>query len=237
MKQIVFIGIIVIITIAAAACTPKNRETAPSLSSSEIEVESSAVETQDTEIILSMNIDFNNKIIPVNIYYSILEYVTNINKAVFDYDDITQVISFSNLQYDNETGSFYISYNDYNFDGFLDINVVIEHVNNAENNIFLYNSQTKSYVASSELSGEGSISLNLEAQTVETKHFITGSIFTSREYKWENGQFKLIGTENQEWDSTLEKYMLTIRTLLIDGSWAEERVEADPDTLKEFTWD
>ena len=195
--------------------------------------QTSAPAEAETSSSIEYSVEFNNETIFVTAFHTAInDWEYSVDKAVFIYDGITHTIPLG-----IEIGElgYNIIADDYNFDGFMDINFInyISQWVSTNDYIYLYNVQTKSYSLYNELSGNGSIVINSETQTIkQTKQvFSTGlEDYSSKssEFKWENGELKLIRSENIEYDETLEMHIGTTRTLQNDGTWVEEKKQAKP---------
>ena len=83
-------------------------------------------------------VKFNNKTIPITVFYSSKnDYGSNLDKVVFNYDDVTHTINLNGMEFDNEMYNGSIKAVDNNSDGFMDISI--------NDYISIYNPQTKNY--------------------------------------------------------------------------------------------
>ncbi|MCL2443706.1 MAG: hypothetical protein FWD13_09645 [Treponema sp.] len=195
-----------------------------------IEHEIEEVQSVTDEQFSVYNVTFKNETITINAFItetSPLEHggVHYLDKIVFNYDGITQTIHTDGMLFATEAGSGYFAAEDYNFDGFMDIKVGLTMSYSGTYNVYLYNPQTKSYSLQNELSrygdnlpsGHGDIEINEERKTIKRFETVGNHEYQydSREYKWENGQLKLIRTER------VIETTRTIRTLQDNGTWAE----------------
>ncbi|MCL2721565.1 MAG: hypothetical protein FWD47_09540 [Treponema sp.] len=258
MNKKIFV-LLLVIAIIAAACTPKSgtldyskipsensiyyreNEFQAQTPSADFEADGNQLTFATEETLFtgehSYNVEFNNETIPVTVFRTAInEWTDSIDKLVFVYDGITHTFHFNGLEMD-EAGGYNIFADDYNFDGFMDINF-IHYVGlwvSTNDYIYLYDGQTKSYSLQNELSGDGKIEVDSETQTLrQTKQFFSTALEhnTSKtsDYKWENGELILFRTENIEYDGTLEMHIGTTRTLQNDGTWTEHKERAQPAT-------
>ena len=182
---------------------------------------------------LVYTVEFNNETIPMIVFYSREAgseyYVTD--SITFEYDGRKHSISLDDVAEKfafADPADFHLidCATDYNFDAYMDIAILSGRgVRHSWSDIFIYNPQTKSYYHHKELSQENDVWTDSETQTVRV-HGIgghAGLIYTSKDYKWINGQLTLVGIVNQDYDDTLELYICTTRTLQNNGTWSEKR--------------
>ena len=177
-------------------------------------------------------VEFNNKRIPMTVFYSREAgseyYITDM--LVFEYDGRKHAISLDDVREKfpfedpNDYGLIEVS-TDYNFDNYMDIAVLSSRgVRHSWYDIFIYNPQTKSYYHHKELSKENDVWTDADTQTVKV-HTISGHaglIYTSRVYKWVNGQLTLFENVNQDYDDGTELYTCITLTLQNNGTWSEK---------------
>jgi hypothetical protein len=177
-------------------------------------------------------VEFNNKKIPITVYYSREgdyddgEPYYIIDSITFDYDGKKHTIippgdmqSFSLP--DNPDDFDRISTADLNFDNYMDIAIFMwSGSGGVWEYIYIYNPKEKKYYYQEELSALATVWADAETQTVKShgKGGHAGWIYYYKEFKWENGQLILIGSEDQEYDDGLELYLRVTRTLQ-DGEW------------------
>ena len=141
-------------------------------------------------------IEYNDQSIPINIFYSKKEYDSfSLDRAVLTYEGVTQTVNLGGIAvyFDGAEFAFRVSANDFNFDNFMDIHIIDIFGMNSNNEIFLYNPQSKSYYHNKELSLRGSISLDKEKQAIIQTEIVDADPDTIiSEYQWENRQLALI---------------------------------------------
>ena len=176
---------------------------------------------------LSHTVEFRDEKIPMTVYGD-YDYSKNegiLDRLVFTYKGATQTVPLTGIGFWNRDTVFdLISVNDYNFDNYMDIAVNTSgSAYNTADNIFLYDPQTKGYIYHEELSELIGVWIDGETQTIKThmKGGHAGMLYNASEYKWENGQLTLVSTSNQDYDDSLELYILKTRTLQ-DGVWIEK---------------
>jgi len=168
---------------------------APSLSAVYYrEGEQPAAEKQSKEYI----VNFNNKRIPVTVFYSMGDEGNyNLERAVFSYDDNAHTLQLDGMTVWHE--ALNVSANDYNFDGFMDINMINSFGANSSNKIFLYNEHTRNYKLNDELSLIGSITVDSETHTlILTYHDYDTAATILGEYGWERGEVIYIRELNSD---------------------------------------
>jgi hypothetical protein len=183
---------------------------------------------------ITHNAEFNNETIPVTIYVadnaSDDEYL--LHSLSFEYkgkshkvqisDGVNEIFVYGSL--DDIDWGFRISFDDYNFDGYPDINALSSQgASNLMYEIFLYNQKTKEYERNLELSAMMNVTVDNETKTIKTygKGGHAGMIYSSGEYKWEKGKLALVAKENQDYDNDLDKYIHTVKTLQ-NGKWVQQ---------------
>jgi len=121
-KQMTFIVILAILAIIIA-CSPKKEaqqqtqnETTAAQTQTQMEID-----TTTSHIIVPQSIfdvEFKGETIPITVFYSSKDsYGSNLDKVVFNYNDIMHTINLNGMEFDNEMDSGSISINDYNFNG------------------------------------------------------------------------------------------------------------------------
>ena len=186
--------------------------------------------------------EFNNNKINFNIFYSHSTFREGLflDGLIFNYDGITHVLDLRSLEeplhfYSIDHYNFsYLTVNDYNFDGFMDIGIYSSRgsINNMIYEIFLYNLRTKSYDHNKELSGLINIYVDKETQTIHsheegagllhTASAVHNAVYSSFEHKWRNSVLTLVYSETQDYNSDYNLYIRTIRILQNNGRWIEE---------------
>ena len=145
---------------------------------------------------IQQTIEFNDQRIPINIFYSKKEYDSfSLDRAVFTYDGVTQTVNLDGIAvyFDGVEFAFRVSANDFNFDDFMDIHIIDIFGMNSNNDIFLYNPQSKSYYHNKELSLRGSINVYKEKKSIMQTEIVDADPDTIiSEYQWENRQLALI---------------------------------------------
>ena len=123
--------------------------------------------------------------------------------------------------------SSYISCEDYNFDGFIDIGFDNSHESgslNPKSLIYLYNPQTNFWEFNEILSAISNLSIDTDKKIVSDHHIGAQGSYATRHFKWENNQFTLVYHETMEYDNESEIYTKTTNTLKNNGKW-EEKIE------------
>lgn len=181
-------------------------------------------------------VTFNNKSIPMNIYYSNYDGVEHyddlyfVKKFIFEYDGKIHTINMDGMENFpfNDPKSFDIidASVDYNFDNYMDIAVLSGRgAYHSWANIFIYNPRTQTFYHHDELSKMPDVWTDAESKTVKVhgKGGHAGLIYNFKEYKWENDQLKLIHSVSQDYDEELELYICITMTLQNNGAWEEKR--------------
>jgi len=174
---------------------------------------------------------FNDEPFPMTVFYSPLaDGGYNLDSLIFFYDNAVQAVRHQCAEnpllfWNNDPENFHmISLEDYNFDGYADISLhsARSGASNLRFDIFLYHPQSKSYHYHHELSEMENIWVDSETQTVKShgKGGHAGAIYYFREYRWDDGQFALVNSENQDYDSDSERYIRVSRTLQ-NGDWIQ----------------
>ena len=243
---IILLGILAF-AIIAAACTPKSNvldnskikegDLSDLTQTADFEVDSYQQTFTETETLSNTEqhtVEFNNEIILFTAFHSAInDWEYSVDKVVFTYDGAEHNIFLNGIVF-GDARSYNIIADDYNFDGFMDVNISNSMLwENSTDYIYLYNAQTKSYSLNSELSGAGSIEANSETQTIRQTILRLSTAIEDNtvkywEYIWENGELKLIRNENIEYDESMKMHIRTIQTLQNDGTWLEEKERAEP---------
>ena len=177
------------------------------------------------------NVMFNNRKIPMIIFYTNHEdiyYITE--KIIFYYDGVDHTLNIPDDWYPfytiGQDSSYNISVDDFNFDNYMDIAIFAgAGVSNYMNNFFIYNPKTKSYEYNENISRLPNVLIEKETKTVTShaKGGHAGMIYTYVEYKWIDGIFTQTHREIQEYDPGLDIYIRNTRTLQSGGAWSEQR--------------
>jgi hypothetical protein len=182
--------------------------------------------TSDAEALeLHHVVGFNDVEINIHIFYSaVSEGGYGLDSLVFRYGGVMQtVVAGMNVNDPNELSNL-ISVDDYNFDGYMDIAILVSGAaNNTIHTIFLYNPQTKVYDYHEELSEMMGVTIDNEKQLLSSfsKGGHAGAIYYHGQFKWDNGQLTLIYSENQDWDDASQRYIRTTRTLQ-NSEWTQQ---------------
>jgi hypothetical protein len=195
-EKTAIIGILAIMVLAFTACNKKSEA-----QTQEDSVSNDASESQHQGRSSVYNVTFNNQTIPVTAYFSKIDDDDwdriRFDRAVFNLNNVVQIISGENIEPLSDVEYVSITAEDYNFDGFMDLNISDTFGQFPQNNIFLYNVQTKSYYHHRLL---GDIQVNSEMQVIKLTQSYNadpGWTYKHREYKWENGEFVLIRTTDE----------------------------------------
>jgi len=142
--------------------------------------------------------EFNNQMIFINIFYIAIDSETRrLERAVFNYNDMTHTLNLDGMTLWYE--ALNISADDYNFDGYTDINIIDAFGANSSNNVFLYNPQINGYYLNNELSFTGSITVDKNTHSlIQTFHDYDTDKTKYSEYVWENGGLAYIRDLNSD---------------------------------------
>jgi len=183
-------------------------------------------------------VEFNGKEIPITVFYSQIEEdgSYNLDSLVFEHNGAKQTVNLlknggSPLRFPRDDHAN-INVADYNFDGYMDIQVLSSNEGDNEYyDVFMYDPQAKSYYYNKELSGF-QVVVDIEAQTLRQ----SGSMgdpcwYWDTKYKWEKNELVVIKDEEQKRDS-LDKFVRTTR-IYQNGSTCANQIYDD--SLKKVT--
>ena len=149
----------------------------------------SAVFYREAEIkSIPYTFEFNNNRIPVTVFYTIYDDGNyKIDRAVINYGGMNHTLLLDRMYVWHEALSVLVD--DYNFDGYADVNIINAFGANSENNIFIYNQYTKSFYFNNVLSSGGSIIIDNETHSLlKIFHDYDYNITRYSEYKWEGDE-------------------------------------------------
>ena len=168
-------------------------------------------------------------VIPVTVFYSPLkESGISVDSLSFIYHQKKQSVKLQGTHeplyirsFDPED-FFYLKFNDYNFDEYLDISLLREGLQYDTYDIYMYNPIKKTYSYHSELSKIKELWLDLKDKSVISSitSGMAGNEYITEEYKWVKDQLTLVKSAKQNYDSG--KYVRVIGTMQNDGSWREK---------------
>ena len=133
--------------------------------------------------------------------------------------------------------SSYISFIDYNFDGFMDIGFDNIHESgsmNPKSLIYLYNPKVNAFQFNEILSACSNLSIDTDKKIVTDHHIGAQRSYATRQFKWENNYFTIVYHETMDYDNELEIYTKTTNTLKNNGKWEEKTEKL---TFEELTKD
>jgi len=150
----------------------------------------------EAQFAINYTVEFNNQKIPFAVFhFAPDDGWIRLDRAVFNYDNKAQIIPLGGreIYFDGEYFYFNVLADDYNFDGYPDINIIDTFAVNSNNTIFLYNPLTKSYRLHIGLSLRGGIRADYKRQTIIQTEIVDADPDTIySEYQWEYGELALI---------------------------------------------